>query len=382
MKYKIKPKFLKIFKNTDFIGVFDLANSSLPLTALNSDISFFETWLKNNKHAGMKFLEKNLDARKNPAYILDNVKTAIVFLFPYAHGHRVRRRKELDAAVKPRDDNLQAARFSESLYEKKLISKYTYAKDYHKTIKKKLIEYAEALQKDLNQSFDYRPVVDSIPFFERAHARETGLGFIGKNTLLIRPGIGSFFFIGTLLTSLDVSIFADLFDKKNPIFSLSCGDCRKCLDACPTQALEEKFTLNANKCLSYLTIEHRDIIETKYLNKLNKTIYGCDICQDVCPYNFVTQDVSMLNEFKKIHPPLLTLTAEEIATMTEIQYQTWFGGTAMTRAKYEGLVRNALYYLFANKHETLSAILQNLSSSSYPLIQKTVQQLISESKSL
>ncbi len=381
MKYKIKPQFFNINKENHLFGVFNVHEHT---QNLQKDFDFFKNWLSDQNHAEMHFLEKNEHVRLDPSHILSGAKTALVFLFPYAQGHRVRGSKNLvkeevqkeiskDIQEKTQDVN------PGSVYSQKLISKYVYSKDYHKIIKKHLTEYAHLIEKDLGHSFEYRPVVDSIPFFERAYGRETGLGFIGKNTLLIRPGMGSFFFIGTLLTDIDISDLADTDHKNHAIFNLNCGDCTKCIDACPTEAIEPNKTLNSNKCLSYLSIEHRDTIPQKYLNAFKTTLYGCDICQDVCPYNYVTQDFERLSEFKKIHQPLLALTPEQIATMTELEYQKWFGGMAMTRARYQGLVRNALCHLYAIKSENLARILENLKDSPYTLIKKTVHQLLLES---
>lgn len=365
MKYKIKNEYLTLLEDMDCMAICVLKDIDI-----QNDFCFLEEWTKSGKHGMMQFMEKNWNVRQNPSYILQNAQTALIFLFPYSHGQRVRNQKNPPIEQVIDEPN--------SLIKQRLISKYTYSKDYHKSIKKKLTQYAETLQTKVTQSFSYRPIVDSVPFFERAYARQTGLGFIGKNTMLIRPGMGSFFFIGTLLTDLPISLLADEDDKRHAMFELDCRECTRCIDACPTKAIEQNYTLNATQCLSYLTIEHRDIVPKKFIKHFDKTIYGCDICQDVCPYNFVTQNVSMFKEFQQIHEPFLFLKVEDLATMTESQYQKWFGGTAMTRARYEGLVRNALYYLHATHNQNLNQILQSLEQSSYPLIKKTVQQIFLE----
>ncbi|MGY3802943.1 tRNA epoxyqueuosine(34) reductase QueG [Pigmentibacter ruber] len=336
---------------------------------LDKDKKFFEFWLNSGAHADMHFLQKNIQVRKDPNFVLENCKTALIFLFPYAYGHRIRGKIE--------DEKLDIFKFNDdSIYNKKLISRYVYGKDYHKILKKKLNEIAKNLQLFLDLKFNFRPVIDSIPFFDRAHAREAGLGFIGKNTMLIRPGMGSFFFIATLLTDIPTHVLAESEDKKlNPIMNLTCGECTKCLDSCPTQALLPDFFLDAKRCLSYLSIEHRDTVPQEYLPYFKDTIYGCDICQEVCPYNFVTSGFPILKEFSQVHSPFLMITAKEVALMDENQYEKWFGGTAATRAKYSGLVRNALYHLYATSDSDLRNILSMLAKSENELILKTVRQI-------
>ncbi|MES2614377.1 MAG: tRNA epoxyqueuosine(34) reductase QueG, partial [Bdellovibrionota bacterium] len=348
MQFQLHPEIKKLFPQEASVFSFAHQNSNLKM-----DFAAFEEWISQGAQAQMSFLEKNFEARKNPSFILENVSTAIVFLFPYSHGNKVRARL---GNINNKNSNIN----KNSLITKKLISKYVYGKDYHKTLKAKLNFYASKLKELLKEDFDYRPVVDSIPFFDRAHAREAGLGFVGKNTMLIRPGMGSFFFIATLLTSLPIEKLATKILKKNPLANLDCGTCTKCLDACPTGALEKNYFLNANKCLSYLSIEHRDIVDPQYIPYFKDTLYGCDICQDVCPYNAVTLDSHMISEFAEYHAPFTLISAEQIATMTQKQYELWFGGTAATRAKYEGLVRNALYHLYSVGHEKIGEICEKL----------------------
>lgn len=367
MKFELKSELKKLFPHEETsVFSFDHQNSSL-----HKDMNAFEQWLSTNSHAQMQFLEKNTETRKNPSLILEGAKTAIIFLFPYAYGKNTRNRLgniHLQSKAKPPQNK--------SIISEQLISKYVYGRDYHKIIKIKLSAYAEKLKQFLQEDFTSRPIVDSIPFFDRAHAREAGLGFVGKNTMLIRPGMGSFFFIATLLTSLPIEKLAQKLDKTNALLNLDCGSCTKCIDACPTKAIEKNYRLNSNKCLSYLTIEHRDIIEPEFMAYFKDTIYGCDICQDVCPYNAVTLDSYIIPEFAQYHEPFTVITVEQIATMTKNQYEQWFGGTAATRAKYEGLVRNSLYHLYACKHIDIESICTKHLTSEYNLIKKTAKQIL------
>ncbi|WP_186646039.1 tRNA epoxyqueuosine(34) reductase QueG [Fluviispira vulneris] len=366
---KIKPEIVELFKKYDAhaTGVFSFEDKKF-LSIFEKDLRAFEQWISENSHAGMKFLENNIDVRKDPSFILENSKTALIFLFPYSLGQRVRNRKINTQEIKIKNN---------SLIGKKLISKYIYGKDYHKVLRKNLEKIAQELQKHFKKKFAFRPVIDSIPFFDRAHAREAHLGFVGKNTMLIRPGMGSFFFIATLLIDLSYSEIVEkkLKNKLSPIASLDCGDCQKCLDACPTNALIKPYYLDANKCISYLTIEHREIVPKKYLSHFAKTIYGCDICQDVCPYNLVTNDFGILKDFSDFNKNFLNLTIHNIALMTPLEYEKWFGGTAATRAKYQGLIRNALYHLYAVKDENIKCILSHHENSDFNLISETVKQI-------
>ena len=208
--------------------------------------------------------------------------------------------------------------------------------------------------------------------------------------MLIRPGMGSYFFIATVLLSLEKSDVCELqkedlnanaiansTNKANsPMARLDCGTCRRCMDACPTQALPRPYFLDANKCLSYLSIEHRDVVPEKYLPFFKDSLYGCDICQEACPYNFSTLDLVQEAELRKIHTPLTKISAVDVAGMNQQQYEEWFGGTALTRAKYGGLVRNALYHLYATQATELTRLLALRSNDTDPLILNTVQQLL------
>jgi epoxyqueuosine reductase len=362
--FELKQEIKDLFPQE--VAVFSFPHQQ---SALSKDQDFFQDWLSKKANGDMNFLNNNLDARNNPNLILEGVQTALVFLFPYSYGENVRFRFPNKREHRVREEK----EFANSLIGKKLISKYVYGKDYHKKIKIELENHALEMHKFFKNDFSYRIVVDSVPFFDRAHARESGLGFVGKNTMLIRPGMGSFFFIASILTNLPVSALAE--KEKNPP-NLDCGTCNKCVEACPTQALEPGFFLNAKRCLSYLTIEHRDIVEEEFLPHFKDTIYGCDICQNVCPYNLVTLNYPMLPAFAEHHSFFSFLSVEDVATMNQAQYAQWFGGTAATRAKYQGLVRNALYHLYAIGHPQIIGFCSQEQHKNDALIQKTCQQIL------
>ena len=350
---------------------------------LDFDMMALEKWLAQGAHAQMHFMQENKQARHDSTFILAHARTAVSVLVPYATGERIRVGKgspqgaSYTSAIEP---------LPESLANRQLVARYARGKDYHKVIKNHFSAALEAFALKAPQSFTYRVVVDSIPFLDRAHARLAGLGFIGKNTMLIRPGLGSYFFIATALLSLTPQELCEPFgaaqngetsntSRANPIAKLDCGACQKCMDACPTQALPRPYFLDANKCLSYLSIEHRDVISEQYLPFFADTLYGCDICQQACPYNYSTLDLVRIKELRSVHPPLTQISVLKVARMSQQNYEEWFGGTAMTRAKYSGLVRNALYHLYAIQSPELLSVLTARTADPELLIAKTVAQL-------
>lgn len=348
---------------------------------LSNDLEFLKTWLSQGHQAGMGFLEKNLHAREDARNLLASVSSILSVIVPYATGERVRGQPQEDLPVKPPPPT--ATDESSKIVEK--TARYARVPDYHKAIRNELekvlnVWQLDALeQKILTEKIEWRVATDSLPFLDRAHARLGRLGFVGKNTMLIRPGIGSYFFIAHVLLSADFSVVSEPHHEKltgaDAIAQLNCGDCRRCLDACPTGALIETRTLDANKCLSYLTIEHRGVVDEQYLKHFDKQFYGCDICQEVCPYNFKTLSLKTIKPFQKPLAQLSHVSLHQVAQMSQIQYEQWFGGTAMTRAKYSGLVRNALYSLHATQDPQLPNILDRRESDPDPVVRAAVQQL-------
>lgn len=340
---------------------------------LHEDKIKFAHWVGKKYNADMHFLSENSQVRNDTNLILQNAQTALIFAVPYASGKRVRGKVSEHLNVENIDSDINQ---TDSILSQNLICRYAQVKDYHKALKKNLTLLAQDILKSLKIECEFRVVVDSVPFLERAHGRHSGLGFVGKNTMLIRPGMGSYFFIATLLFTAKPSEFGNIVESSNAIFNLSCGDCTKCLDACPTQALTNAYELDAAKCISYLSIEKRDTVDNQYLKSFKDTLYGCDICQEVCPYNFVTSDFKKIRDFQKKHSQFSKITAIDIAKMDTHQYEMWFGGTAATRAKYGGLVRNALYHLWATARLELQDIVAHRIGDQEELIAKTCQQLM------
>lgn len=261
-------------------------------------------WVSENNHAGMKYLERNISKRLDPRLLVEGAKSIIsVALNYYPH------RKLPDSVPQ--------------------FAYYAYGNDYHIVVRQKLLQLFEFIKLRFH-GVSGRYFTDSAPVLERFWAAQAGLGFIGKNTLLIIPGKGSFFFLGELIVDLEL-------DYDAPV-SHSCGKCRRCLDACPTGAIEKPHWLNSGKCISYQTIENKCEISPEILPLLSNNVYGCDICQKVCPWNRYarphnTPELNPSDEF-------LSLDYERLQEMNEDTYRQIFRNSSVKRAKYSGLKRN------------------------------------------
>ena len=295
------------------------------------EMARFQLWLDEKRHAEMAFLTQNAQVREDPRRLLEGAETAILVGLPYAQGDRLPQSGE-----PPR------------------IAQYARLYDYHRVIWRK----GEKILSQIHSQWGGpgskgRVVTDSAPLFERALAAGSGKGFIGKNTCFISPQAGSMMLLGELLTTLQLPTSAGIEKKISPQLRTKeggCGTCRRCQVHCPTGALDEDYRIDARKCLAYWTIEHRGPIPEEYWPGVSRYIFGCDICQIVCPYNRTTSSKAS-EELLKIRttPPLF-----EIATMGQAQYERLFGGTPMTRAKRTGLMRNALIAMTVTKHPRLA----------------------------
>ncbi|PLX05042.1 MAG: tRNA epoxyqueuosine(34) reductase QueG [Marinilabiliales bacterium] len=284
-------------------GFFDCGIS--PVKHLPYDEKRMEMWLTDNMNAGMSYLERNKEKRYNPALLVENSKSIISVLYSY-----------LPEKIIDPENNFR-------------ISKYAYGKDYHYVIKDKLRVLANEIEKKAGK-FNYRVFVDSAPVLDRAWARESGLGFTGKNTSLINKKGGSYFFIGHIICDLDL-------DYESKAVANSCGTCTKCIQACPTDALQP-FKLDANKCISYLTIENKGEIPNEFKGKMNNFIFGCDICTDVCPWNRFAKPTKEI-AFKP-KEELMTMRKNDWIDLDKSKFNKLFKGTAFERAGFDGLKRN------------------------------------------
>ncbi len=271
--------------------------------SLNEEANYLKAWLTEGRHGEMQYMENYFDKRTNPAILFENAKSVISVLFNYYPDEKI-------------DQNCFQ------------IAKYAYGNDYHNIVKSKLneiIDFIKIFVPDVNA----RAYCDSAPVMDKVWAERSGLGWIGKNTCLIAPNAGSFFLIGEIITDIELS-----FDKaiKN-----RCGNCQKCIDSCPSFALTSPYQLDARKCISYLTIEFKS--DFKEDTKLKNYIFGCDICQDVCPWNI---------RFAKAHKNS-ELNASEIIlksgkadweSLTKKEFKKYFKNSAIERTGFERLKRN------------------------------------------
>lgn len=272
---------------------------------LGHDAPRLEKWLNEGKHGTMLWMENHFDKRLNPQLLVPGAKSVISLMYNYYTPQ-----KQVDQQVP-------------------IISKYALGEDYHKVIKDKLFDLVNNLKVEIG-NFDCRVFVDSAPVMERAWAAKSGLGWIGKNSLLINKKAGSFYFLAQIICDLELS--ADL-----PINDY-CGTCTACVDACPTEAILPNKIIDSNKCISYLTIELKDEIPAEFKNKMDNHAFGCDICQDVCPWNrFSTPHAEPLFEPK---PELLNMKVAEWYEINELVFEKLFKNSAVKRTKFKGLKRN------------------------------------------
>jgi epoxyqueuosine reductase len=289
------------------------------------ELADHKKWLDMGYAGEMRYLH---DARRrDPLLVMENLRSAIVcgltYNTPYPYSTA--------AAASP-------AKEGES--PRGWISRYAWGDDYHEVVWEKLNALISEMKQRFPQPFAARGFADTGPIAERVFARRAGLGWIGKNTLLLNKGLGSLFFLGVIFTSLELepslapadALPADL-----------CGTCQRCLQACPTGALVEPYVMDARRCISYLTIELRGPIPEEFREGIGRQVYGCDICQDVCPYNRVAP-VTELEDFQPRQfsgASLLEPSLEWLAGLSEAEFREAFRGSAMKRAKWAGLVRNA-----------------------------------------
>lgn len=273
---------------------------------LEDEAPRLEAWLKKNMHGEMQYMENHFDKRLDPRLLVDGAKSVISLGINYY------------------TDNRQADPSAPK------ISKYAYGIDYHTVIKEKLRQLLQVINEKIGE-VGGRAFVDSAPVLDKAWAKKAGMGWIGKNSNLLNKKAGSFFFLAELIIDLeleyDVAPTAD-----------HCGTCTNCIDACPTDAIVGPYVVDGSRCISYLTIELKGEIPAEFKGKMDNWMFGCDICQDVCPWN----RFSVLNTEPAFtpHPDLLNLKAGDWQEITQDIFQKVFKNSAVKRTKFTGLKRN------------------------------------------
>jgi epoxyqueuosine reductase len=265
-----------------------------------------EDWLNTGMHGEMQYMENHFDKRLDPRLLVDGAKSVISLGLNYY------------------TDKIQTDPLSPK------ISKYAYGFDYHHVIKEKLKELLAAINEKIGE-VNGRAFVDSAPVLDKAWAKKAGLGWMGKNSNLINKNAGSFFFLAELIVDIDLEYdVAPAADH--------CGTCTRCIDACPTEAIATPYLVDGSKCISYLTIELKNAIPDDFKGKMDNWMFGCDICQDVCPWN----KFSVLHQEPAFDPKreLLDMTKKEWEDISEEVFQKVFKNSAVKRTKFNGLKRN------------------------------------------
>ncbi len=271
---------------------------------LEEEAPRLEDWLNNNRHGQMSYMENHFDKRLNPTLLVDGATSVISLLLNYYPSEFQ----------------------NEESYK---ISKYAYGQDYHFVIKEKLKELLHFIQTEIGE-VSGRAFVDSAPVLDKAWAAKSGLGWMGKNTNLITQKVGSFYFIAELIVDLDLDYDAPTTDH--------CGSCTACIDACPTEAIVAPYVVDGSKCISYFTIELKENIPEDMKGKFDDWVFGCDVCQDVCPWNRFSKSHS--EPLFQATPELLSFTKKDWEEITEDVFKEVFKNSAVKRTKLEGLKRN------------------------------------------
>lgn len=275
-------------------------------TFLEDEAPRLEDWLNKNYQGKMAYMANHFDKRLDPRLLVDDAKTIISFLINYFPEE------------KQTDSNAPK------------ISKYAFGEDYHFVIKDKLNALIQFMKDEIGE-INGRAFVDSAPVMDKAWAKKSGLGWIGKNSNIIHPKEGSFFFIAEIIVDLEI-------EPDGPIKDY-CGTCTRCIDACPTEAIVEPYVVDGSKCISYLTIELKDeLLPNEFKGKMENWMFGCDICQDVCPWN----RFSKAHHEERFKPSfsLLNLTNKDWIDLEKETFNELFKKSAVKRTKFEGLKRN------------------------------------------
>jgi len=274
---------------------------------LEEEAPRLEKWLNNKMNGEMQYMENHFDKRLDPTKLVEDSKSVVSLLLNYF----------------PEETQIQ---------DTFKISKYAYGTDYHFIIKDKLKALLNFIHEEIGEVHG-RAFVDSAPVLDKAWAAKSGLGWVGKHTLLLTQQRGSFHFVAELIIDLDLEYDLPTTDH--------CGTCTKCIDACPTQAITEPYVVDGSKCISYLTIELKNSIPSDFKGQFDDWMFGCDICQDVCPWNRFSKAHS--EPLFNPHPDLLSMTKQDWEEITEDVFSELFKKSAVKRTKFSGLKRNIAF---------------------------------------
>lgn len=272
---------------------------------LEEEAPRLEKWLNQGMHGSMSYMERNFDKRLDPRKLVPGAKSVVSLSYNYY--------------TKENQKDPKAPK----------ISKYAFGKDYHFIIKEKLRKLLLEIKQNIG-NVEGRVFVDSAPILERAWAKKSGLGWVGKNTNVITKEVGSYYFLAELIIDLDL--------YPDPPVTDHCGSCTACIDACPTEAIIEPYKLDGSKCISYLTIELKSEIPKDFSGKMDNWMFGCDICQDVCPWNRFSKP--HLEPAFNANNQILNMGKKEWEELTKETFNKVFKNSAIKRTKYDGLVRN------------------------------------------
>jgi epoxyqueuosine reductase len=282
---------------------------------LEDETEKLKQWLNRGYHASMNYMEKNLHKRKGVKEILPNAKSVISLALNYYIPEKYSNEKNISRSCPPVGK----------------VSRYAWGKDYHLVIWQKLDELETELKK-FEPELETISYVDTGPVMDKVWAVHAGIGWMGKHTNVINPNYGSWFFIATIITNHEFDYSEIILDH--------CGTCTACIDACPTNAIVQEYVVDANKCISYQTIENKEEIPIELKGKFENWIFGCDICQDVCPWNQKFSQQSWIQDF---HPLNKELYYDEIISLDENVFKERFAESPLKRTKLKGLQRNARF---------------------------------------
>lgn len=280
---------------------------------LEEEVSKLEQWLKRGYHGKMQYMENHFDKRLDPTKLVPGAKSVISLIYNYY----------------PASKQKETSTFK--------IAKYAQGEDYHVVIKDKLKIFLDKIREEIGE-VEGRIFVDSAPVMERQWAAKSGVGWLGKNSLLLNKQMGSFFFLAELILDLEL-------EPDGPMKDF-CGTCTACMDACPTDAIHEPYVIDSNKCVSYLTIELKESIPSEFRSKMENWIFGCDVCQDVCPWNRFSNP----NSEPRFSPggEWSNFSDQDWMELTEEVFKQNFSKSAVTRTGYKGLMRN-IHFISKNR---------------------------------